>query len=316
MLNCPNTKNQNVNIEECTILDTFKDFIQYKESQGLSEYTKKTYQNHINFFIKTIGNKNINEVSTYDYKQFLEVLKNRNISQATIKSYSNTLRSFFNYAFDNNYMYYKVNVEYIKAQTQIKQTYSNEELEKLLKKPNVRKCTFTTYKVWVLENLVISTGLRITSVLNIKIKDLDLSNHSIIVNTTKNKKAFITYLNLDMLQILKEYLSYRGGEQEDFLFCTNEGKQISRRTMQQEIRDYNLSRGVEKTSIHLLRHTFARNSILQGQDVFTLMHMLQHNDITTTYNYLKTLGLDIKDRVDVYNPQRMFNSNNKKITMH
>lgn len=322
MKNCPNNNYGGNPLyrdtdEERKASDVFERFISDKMSKGLSDYTLTTYRNHFNFFLKCIGGDcDVREITTFHYNEFVKIMKSREVSSATIRSYANSLRSFFNWCYENGEIHSIVYIPNMKAQDTIKITYTDEELEKLLRKPNVLTCSFTEYKVWVLENLVLCTGLRITSLINIKVGEINFDDCSIVVNKTKNKKALVTYFNKDMKRILQEYLSYRRPEtNEDFLFCTNVGKKIARRTIQDEIADYNLSRGVKKTSVHLFKHTFARNAILAGMDVFTLMGILQHKDIATTYRYLKTLRLDFKDRVDIYNPQKKFSCNTQKIRM-
>lgn len=319
MKNCPNRENlQYKNTDGVrSATAVFEDFISTKRSEGKSDYTLTTYRNHFRFFTKSIGGDcDIREISTYHYNEFVKVLRERNVSPATIKSYGNSLRSFFNWCYETGEIYYSVNIPLLKAQTKIKQVYADDELRKLLKKPNLSRCSFTEYKIWVLENLAISTGLRISSMLGIKVGDISLDDGSIIINITKNKEALVTYMNRDMQKILKEYLSYRNPKtNDDYLFCTDYGKKLARRSAQDEIAEYNRARGVNKTSCHLFRHTFAKNSISSGQDIVTLMRMLQHSDISTTYRYLRTLGLDIKDKVDIYNPQQLY-AENSRIKMH
>ena len=88
------------------------------------------------------------------------------------------------------------------------ETYTDEELKKLLKKPDVRKCIFSTYRSWVIVNFLLSTGIRQNSLVNIKIKDLDFDNAVVYVNTTKNRKPLIIPLNEDIVKILQEYPLY------------------------------------------------------------------------------------------------------------
>ena len=71
------------------------------------------------------------------------------------------------------------------------QTYTDEELKKLLKKPDVRKCIFSTYRSWVIVNFLLSTGVRQNSLVNIKIRGVDFDNSVVYVNTTKNRKPLI-----------------------------------------------------------------------------------------------------------------------------
>lgn len=107
------------------------------------------------------------------------------------------------------------------------QTYTDEELRKLLKKPDVRKCIFSTYRSWVIVNFLLSTGVRQNSLVNIKIRDVDFDNGVVYVNTTKNRKPLIIPLNEDIVKILQEYLQYRGGVADDWLFCSVYGKQLT-----------------------------------------------------------------------------------------
>lgn len=315
MKRCPKNNKiyKNDSVDYRSAKDVFEDFASEKIALGLSDKTITTYRNHINFFIKSMygDDCDIRDISTKVYNDFVKYMKTREVSDATIQSYANSLRSFFNWCYENGEIFYNVNIPLRKTQTKIKQTYTDEELTILLKKPNISTCTFTEYKIWVLENLLCCTGLRISSALNIKVKEIRFDDCSIIVNETKNKQSFITYFNQDMKKILIEYLKYRSPDSsEDYLFCRDDGKQLARRTVQELVADYNKKRGVDKTSCHLFRHTFARNSILSGLDVFTLMSMLQHSNISTTYKYLRTLGLDIKERTNIYNPQQRFTSGN------
>ena len=83
---------------------------------------------------------------------------------------------------------------------------------------------------------------------------------------------------------------------------------MSARNMQQNVERYNnLICNVDKKSIHLFRHTFAVKYIRSGGNVLDLQKLLQHHDLNTTMNYLKDLGLDTKNAVNVFNPQLEFN---------
>lgn len=63
-----------------------------------------------------------------------------------------------------------------KEQKDIKETCSNEQLEKLLAKPDLNSCSFTEFKTWVFENYMLATGNRHSTALNVHIKDIDLDN--------------------------------------------------------------------------------------------------------------------------------------------
>lgn len=223
--------------------------------------------------------------------------------------------SLYTYARDfKTLMYFFMRKEYIptfkikipKADKQPIETYTDRELQILLKKPNLRQCSFTEYKVWVMTNFLLSTGIRQNSLVNIKIKDLDFDNSVVYVNVTKNRKPLIIPLNADIKKILQEYLKYRKGEAEEYLFCNAFGKQLVRSTVYHEFYDYNKARGVEKTGMHRYRHTFAKKWILIGGNVVTLQKVLGHSSLDITQNYLNLLVSDIQKDVEEFNILREF----------
>ena len=67
--------------------------------------------------------------------------------------------------------------------------YTDTELKILLKKPDLKRCNFTEY--WVIINFLMSTGIRLNSFINIKIKDIDFDSEMINIKVTKNRKALI-----------------------------------------------------------------------------------------------------------------------------
>ena len=181
------------------------------------------------------------------------------------------------------------------------QTYTDEELRKLLKKPDVRKCIFSTYRSWVIVNFLLSTGIRQNSLVNIKIRDVDFDNSVVYVNMTKNRKPLIIPLNEDITKILQEYLQYRGGGPEDWLFCSVYGKQLTRSSCYHAIWDYCHERGLEQTGVHRFRNTFAKKWATMGGSVVTLQKILGHSSLAITENYLNVLTSDLKKDIDKVN---------------
>lgn len=108
-------------------------------------------------------------------------------------------------------------------------------------------------------------GCRASTILNIKISDIDFHNENVILRKMKNRKQLCIPLSRTLLKVLHEYLSIRKGNAEDYLFCTEYGQQLSLRGLQTAIKNYNHRRGVKKVSIHLFRHYFATQWLLNGR---------------------------------------------------
>jgi len=102
--------------------------------------------------------------------------------------------------------------------------------------------------------------------------------------------------------VLQEYLVYRKGKPQDYLFCNATGGQPNMRTYQHKLADYNKSRGVSKTSAHLYRHTFAKKWILNGGDIFRLQNILGHSDLTMVREYVNMFGNELSLDFNRFNP--------------
>lgn len=74
-------------------------------------------------------------------------------------------------------------------------------------------------------------------------------------------------------------------------------------------------RGVSKTSLHLFRHTFAKNWILAKEDIFKLQKILGHQSLKMVNHYLNIYGSDFKQDFDSFNVLELVTSSNKKITI-
>ena len=113
----------------------------------------------------------------------------------------------------------------------------------------MKKCTFAEYRNWVMINYALGTGQRLNTIRNIKIEDINLNSEEVVIKTMKNKTQKFLPLSHSLVLILKEYLRFRGGEPDDYLFCTQYGKQMSVSGMQSAIQNYNKKRRYKK-NIH------------------------------------------------------------------
>ena len=95
-------------------------------------------------------------------------------------------------------------------------------------------------------------------------------------------------------------MRHRKGAPDDFLFVTVYGEQFTKDTMGEVLRHYNWSRGVEKTGIHLFRHTFAKNWILNGGDMFRLQKVLGHSTLDMVKQYVNLYSADLKRDYDQF----------------
>lgn len=291
-----------------------EDYLQDCKSRNLRQGTIKHYKDTMNNLYRFIPPDTLisnMDKSTVD-NLVITLRENSNINDMTLYTYTRDLKTLMYYFMRCNYIpTFKITIP--KADKQPIETYTDDELVKLLKKPKMKSCDFAEYRNWVIINFLLSVGVRQNSLINIKIKDIDFDNEVVYVNVTKNRKPLIVPLNNNIVKILKEYLKYRKGDNEDYLFCNSYGKPLIKNTVYYGLYHYNINRGVHKTGMHRFRHTFAKKWILLGGNVVTLQKILGHSSLDITQNYLNVLTSDIKKDIDKFNILESFSQTKIKI---
>lgn len=298
-----------------SVADTFGDFITSRKAKGLSEKTLTTYKQHLAAIGKHLDVAiPIDELTKQDLEYMIGSMRDASLASNSIKSYTRTLKSFFSWC--NEQGITRLNIPLYKAEETVKETYSDAELAALLKKPDIRKATFAEYRDWVIINFLLNCGSRAATVRAIQIRDVDLDGGMVFYRHTKNRKAQVIPLCSAMVAILREYLRHRGGEAADYLFCTETGSQLTENGLRQSIARYNTRRGVQKTSIHLFRHTFARKYLIDcGGDAFTLQKLLGHSTLAMTKHYCAIFDADLTKNYDNFSPLAQLKSNSTRIKM-
>ena len=272
------------------------------KQRNLREATINHYrQSYTQFYKYFDRNMLLSEITEQTYKDYVVYLCSTIENDVSVNSYLRDLITTIHFWMNEGFVpYFKM--QSIKVDKHNIEIYSDSELRTLLQKPDMKKCKFTEYQCWVQTNLLFSTGVRQRSMINIKVKDVDLYNNVVNVNVTKNRKPLIVPISQTMANILKEYLTYRQhNSAEDYLFCNVFGKQLTKSTNYGQLYNYNKKRGVETTGVHRYRHTFAKQWILNGGNVVTLQKILGHSSLEITQNYINMLVSDAVTEVNNIN---------------
>lgn len=284
-----------------SIHDAWIGFLMAQDARGNSKATKEFYKR---FYIKLtafVGDPKAVSIEFLE-KDGTQVFFEKSlgdVNRQTINSYLRGYRSFGNWCEEQGYLkYFYCPIKEVDPPA--KQVYSDKELSKLLIKPDIR--CYPEYRNWVIINLILGTGARENTILNIKIGDVDLEEGYIIFNTTKAHKVVRIGLERKLNAILKEFVAYwrMGGDisEDDYLFANEYDEPMTRSGLCSAIRHYNQRRGVSKTSIHLLRHTFAKNWITSGGDIITLAKVLTHSELEMVKRYSNLYESDVKGAIE------------------
>jgi len=260
--------------------------------RGYSKETQKSYLFYNSKFLKFIK-KEPEKINKDDIKLYLAELINEDLEPKTISLVKSSLLFFYNEILNKN-----IKIKTPKIPKKIPIVLTKEEVKKLIGSINN-----ITHKLIV--KTIYSSGLRLSEVINLKIKDIDFKDNVIWVRGGKGSKDRMIITSKSLLGELEVYIRDNKLKKEDFLF-SNTGKKYSPRTIQLIIK-----KGKEKACIekdihtHTLRHSFATHLLESGVDIRKIQELLGHADLSTTQIYTKVSEKELKkiksplDEIDV-----------------
>ena len=240
-----------------------------------------------------------------DFREFL--LDEEEVSLQTVSTYFRDYRAIAYYGMDEG-LIRKKNIVVKTVESEIKEVYTDEEIDKLLKEPS-KDASFTEMRSWAVINWILATGNRVGTVVNVKIKDVDFDENMININNQKNKRV----MRIPMIDSLRRTLNIyindcliddTGHYISPYLFPSSDlnhtNMPTTRQNMGRSIALYNNKRGVSKTSIHLFRHTFVKNWIVKGGDLHSLQKILGHSTLDMVVHYANLITADLKPKMEDY----------------
>ena len=274
-------------------------FIKFCKLKNLSKPTLEYYEGHLKYFLKVIPIKYLDEVTQDVFDDFVFSQLEQGKRTTTINSILRGLRVFFKFCTERGYID-ALSIKLLKEDAELKEPYTEAELRKLLARPKSNR--WAEYRSWAMINYLLATGNRARTILNIKISDVNFDENTIHLRAMKNKRQQIIPLSPALKEVLVEYLSAWKWEFDDYLFPSHTGNQLSLRSFQDAIKKYNIEREVSKTSIHLFRHTFAKNFILAGGGLVQLQMLMGHSTLDMTRHYVNLYGADLNKDIEKLNP--------------
>ena len=270
----------------------------YMKIQGYAEHTISSYLSCVRVFAYHYMKSPIH-ITKEEIESFILHLREKGKSEATIHMYYRAI-SFF----------YKINdicdrvpkLTYIGRRRRLPYILSKEKIVNLL-----NSCSNIKFKS--IFSLVYASGLRISEIRNLKIKDINFDRKQVFIKNSKYRKDRYSILGNNAIRLLKEYIEIY--KPNSYLFYHNNdiAERISRDTVYREFKKILSLNGLSIKYVHLhtLRHCFATHLIENGTSVFHVMHLLGHSNIQTTMLYLHMRAphkLDITSPIDLIDIQR------------
>lgn len=283
------------------IQEAFNEFITQKEAKNLSKATIKNYVQSFEYFMDFFefdDNTLLSQVKQNLFYEWMNTMKLEGVRFTSINHYLRDCRTFFNWAMDKGYLD-SFKIPMMEGQEETPKMFTDDELDLLLEKPKPGD-SFTTWRTWLIVNWVLATGNRASTIVEVRVEDIDFTKKEITLSHTKNKKASIIPLSPSLETAIKEYL--RKFEIEEWLFPNIGVEQLTTGALQHSFARYCKDRGCSRTNIHGLRHNFSKLWIKNDGDHFKLQKMLGHQTISMTSHYVKLFSEDLKEDFEKFNP--------------
>ena len=264
-------------------------FITAKRIEGCSEKTLKYYQTTIDAMVSALG-KNVRHILTEDLRTYLSEYQSRNqSSRVTIDNIRRILSSFFSWLEEEDYIIKSPvrRIHKVKTASSIKETYSDEDLEKMRDNCEVLRDL-------AMIDMLASTGMRVGEMVLLNRDDMDFAERECVV-FGKGDKERIVYFDARAKLHLQEYLDSRTDE-NPALFVTLRAphERIQIGGIEHRFREMGKRLNIPKVHPHKFRRTLATMAIDKGMPIEQLQRLLGHQRIDTTLQYAMVKQSNVK----------------------
>ena len=274
---------------------------------GLAKNTQMAYMRDLRLLMKSLqlkADEELLQVSRQQLIAYLVRLKQEGRAASTVARKLASIKAFFRFLTAERYIR-RNPAEVLEAASRglhLPKVLSVQEVERLLDEPNLG--TLDGYRDKTMLELLYATGMRVSELVNVLVKNVDMKMQYVIVMGKGSKERMLP-LGRTALHYLEHYLSvvrpqllHGKPDAAAELFVTGWGGPMTRERFYEIIVAYGKSAGISKrVTPHMLRHSFATHLLNNGTDLRIVQELLGHADISTTQIYTH---LDVERLREVY----------------
>lgn len=266
----------------------------YLNSKNLSANTVSSYVYDLNSFSEYLSEGYVLELINTKKAQILTYLVNlqkQGKSSSTISRTISALKNFFEFLKKEKFIEDNPAIS-IHSPKQIKKTPSilaEDEVDLLMKQPD--KDSFKGSRDSAILELLYSSGIKVTELINIKVRDVNLNAGIIKIEGAKERIVPLSqYANNAILYYVNNFRVKRCKEDNEFLFVNISGDPISRQGIWKILKFYEKQMNLKKElSPQILRNSFAVHLLSHGADLGTVQELMGLSSFAAAQNYLNSV---------------------------
>src|ERR1700687_1294340 len=291
-------------------------FLSYlRVEKGLAQNTILAYGRDLKRFAEFLRKRHKErreDVTREDIVDFLSSLYKEKLDSRSVARYLVSLRGLYKFGMMEGTVDTDPteNLESPKVRSSLPTYLRGGEIDKLLQAPNL--ATPIGLRDRAMLEVLYSTGLRVSELLNLRISDIDM-RMGCVRCIGKGDKERLVPIERKAIAAGEAYL---GGARPRFLrfgitaphihvlFLTRAGRRLSRITVWKILHDYGVRLGLSgRLTPHKLRHSFATHLLECGADLRSVQLMLGHADIATTQIYTHVVEERLKEIYKAHHPR-------------
>ena len=268
-------------------------FIEYlKVQKNYSEFTRINYEKDLIEYSNFLKDNNYS-YDNMDYKKctnYLIYLDNKKYKKTSVSRKLSSLRSFYKFLVLNDYTDNNpfILISSPKKEKKIPKFINYQGIDEIFEIPDIK--TIEGQREKVILEILYGSGVRVSELVNIKIKDIDFKDKTILIFGKGSKERVVSFGEM-ALDALNTYINngrkeYLGDKTSDYLIVGKNEENLTTRRIEQIIDNL-----IKKTSIkmnitpHMFRHTFATHLLDQGCDLLAVQELLGHESLSSTEIY-------------------------------
>ena len=274
--------------------ESFINYLKYEKrySQLTAIAYKKDLDQFEEFFVKTIGDFNVEGINDKVVRLWVIDLMDSKLSARTVNKKISALKSFYKYLLrlevvkENNL----VNVIVPKVRKKLPQFVEEKNLNHLLD-DGFFGVDFESLRDKLILSLFYGSGIRLAELMHLKDADLNQLESLVKVLGKRNKERITPYPR-SLNELINQYKTERNklfGNANQTLFVTSSGEPVYEKLIYRVVNKYlALVTTIVQKSPHVLRHTFATHMLNHGADLNAVKEMLGHSNLSATQIYTHT----------------------------
>ena len=268
--------------------------------------TVNSYSEDIYKYLEYMESKNISSALDISYNNLLDYLKYLDDNKYEVSSVARkivSIKAFHKYLSENyNVVDISTKINTPRFYRKLPNILTIEEVDNLL---DIKLDTPFDYRNKAMLELMYSSGLRVSELINLELSDIDLNNNYVRC-FGKGSKERIVPVGEYSSKYLSIYINeYRDSMKKSYytekIFLNNHGKEMTRQGFFKIIKKIAKDKDINKNiTPHMLRHSFATHLLNNGANLRTIQEMLGHSSISTTQIYTNVTNDILKENYDLY----------------